>query len=110
MQTVTQLTEKVFEYRNRAEYKRSYCTKKWAKDIAQDIVRFYGYLKDVLRNCTRVSVTIDENNALYVKYANGGGKIMLDIIYLELFLPEIELLLKQYRKKVKYLQSVKQAA
>jgi hypothetical protein len=110
MQNLTQLTAKVLEFSSHPAFKRSYCTAKWAKDIARDILRFYAYLKDVLKNCERVTVAIDENNAMFVKYSNGGGKIMIDVIYEALFLPEIELLLKQYRKKIKRVEPLRQAA
>lgn len=110
MQNLTQLSAKVLEYQYHPDFKRSYCTKAWARDIAKDILRFYGYIKEVLKNCRRVSVSIDENNAMYIKHANGSGKLMLDVIYFDLFLPEIEALLKQYRKKVKYIITVKAAA
>jgi hypothetical protein len=110
MENTTQLSVKVFEYRYHEVFKRSYCTKAWAREIASHMVQYYNYLKNVLKNCEKVTVTIDTNNAMFVKYSNGGSKIMLDVIYIELLLPEIELLLKQHRKKIEYKQPLKTAA
>lgn len=106
-----ELTLKVYEYRNRREI-RYYgkCTKSRARGIARFMSEYYKYLQNVLERFRRVQVTIDEHNAMRVKYDTGESKVLLDIIYLELLLPEIESLLKQYRRKIKYISSVKIAA